>query len=178
MAYTSSQVVQAVPTGINSALVFILKQTVTATTQVNLTSVFSATYDNYVVRWTNMTMPNDVRVRFGTSGTPDTAATYNSNLVQYYYSTLAGSVAINQTSVAVNQNNDTTAGGLFLEISAPFLAVPTTLTASATARDATTNNSSIVFGNKVTSTSYTDLVFLTGGSNFSGTVYIYGYTNS
>jgi hypothetical protein len=162
----------------SSGLTLISKQTVSATTQVNLTGVFSTTYDNYTVRWTNLTMPNDVSVRFGTSGTPDTAATYNRNDVQQYYGTLAGATGLNATAITVNGTNDTTAGGLFLDISSPFLSVPTTLTASATGRDGTTNNGYWAVGTKVTNTSYTDLVFRTTGSNFSGTVYIYGYANS
>ena len=52
--YTSGQVVQAVPTGINSALVFITGATFSAVTSVSLpTSTFSSTYQNYLVIFNN-----------------------------------------------------------------------------------------------------------------------------
>ena len=46
--YTSAQVVQAVPTGINSALVLIGSGTLSGSST-TFSSVFSATYDNYLV---------------------------------------------------------------------------------------------------------------------------------
>ena len=48
--YTSAQVVQAVPTGNNSALVLISTTTITnGVTSVTVTSQFSSTYDNYKI---------------------------------------------------------------------------------------------------------------------------------
>ena len=48
--YTSAQVVQAVPTGINSALVLIKTETIgTTVSSVTVTGAFSSTYDNYLI---------------------------------------------------------------------------------------------------------------------------------
>jgi len=55
--YTSGQIVQAVPTGINSALVLIAKTSFTTTATWTLDNIFSATYDNYRIDmvWTQLT---------------------------------------------------------------------------------------------------------------------------
>ena len=55
MAYTSSQVVQAVPTGINSALVRVGGGTLSGTSTV-FSNVFSATYDNYLITINNFSL--------------------------------------------------------------------------------------------------------------------------
>ena len=48
--YTSAQVVQAVPTGINSALVLISSTTIgTTVSSVTVSSAFSSTYDAYKI---------------------------------------------------------------------------------------------------------------------------------
>ena len=48
--YTSAQVVQAVPTGINSALVLVSSTTIgTTVSSVAVTNCFSADYDNYKI---------------------------------------------------------------------------------------------------------------------------------
>lgn len=79
MAYTSSQVVQAVPTGIQSALVFISSTTIVNGSATQINNCFSATYDNYVIKFTNLTGPSfgtQIQGRLGTSGTPDTSSVY------------------------------------------------------------------------------------------------------
>ena len=45
--YTSAQVVQAVPTGINSALVYVAGGTMSAVASVTVDTCFTATYDEY-----------------------------------------------------------------------------------------------------------------------------------
>jgi hypothetical protein len=78
--YTSGQVVQAVPTGINSALVFITGATFSAVTSVSLpASTFSATYTNYLVQFycTTATANADITARFRASGSDDTNSNYS-----------------------------------------------------------------------------------------------------
>jgi len=53
--YTSGQVVQAVPTGINSAFVYLGGTTGSASASINVDSVFSATYTNYLVQISSFT---------------------------------------------------------------------------------------------------------------------------
>ena len=80
MAYTSSQVVQAVPTGINSALVLINSGSVGTSTTFSLpTASFSATYLNYMLVWDNVrvaTGAQNMLMRLRVSGTDDTSSNY------------------------------------------------------------------------------------------------------
>ena len=67
--------------------------------------------------------------------------------------------------------------GLMIDILNPFLTQITYYFSATMAIRTSDNISGNFLGAKDTSTSYTDLVFLSG-SNFSGTVSIYGYANS
>ena len=76
MAYTSSQVVQAVPTGINSALVLITSTTFTDDISIN--NCFSATYDNYKVVITKIVASSGAMSwRFRTGGVDNTNNNYS-----------------------------------------------------------------------------------------------------
>ena len=179
MAYTSSQVVQAVPTGINSALVLISKTTVASTTQQIFTNCFSASYDFYSVKFSNFVALAQINMRYGTSGTPDTASTYSNNSV---YNDSANANAsnsqFNASSHMLLVYNYTGGSHINLDIQNPFLAQNTNYQATANGLQTGSQVISNYFnGVKGTSTSYTDLVILSG-SNFSGTISIYGYTNS
>jgi len=178
MAYTSSQVVQAVPTGINSALVFIAKTTLTASTQHNLLNVFSATYDHYLVRFTNLSAAGGaLNMRYGTSGTPDTGSNYSNNGIYN------DDAQVTTTSNRYNSSSNSLVGntaadmGTFLEISSPFLTQKTTYTVSNSSLSGSGIISNLIRGTVNTATSYTDLV-LTSSVNISGVIYIYGLTNS
>lgn len=179
MAYTSSQVVQAVPTGINSALVLIAKTTLTAATQHNLLNVFSTTYDHYAVRFSSLVLGNSLNMRYGTSGTPDTASTY-SNLGIYLDSgsIQSNTYRFNDSSNPLLMYNYAGGNNVWLEIQNPFLTQNTYYQTTSMGLSA----GSQVIGNmyngvKGTSTSYTDLVLLSSG-NISGVISIYGYVNS
>jgi hypothetical protein len=118
MAYTSSQVVQAVPTGINSALVFIRSQ-------VNITNCFSSTYESYLIIGRNITGPGDSYAfdfRLGVSGTPNTASDYLNSAVETAYG--AG------TYVEIGQCGTSDVNNFQMQITAPQLAQQTFFTAS------------------------------------------------
>jgi hypothetical protein len=178
MAYTSSQVVQAVPTGINSALVLISKTTVASTTQQIFTNCFSASYDFYSVKFSNFVALAQINMRYGTSGTPDTASTY-SNCSIYNDTTVSASpYQFNGSSNTLLVYPYTGGSHITLDIQNPFLAQNTNYQATANGLQTGSQVISGYFnGVKGTSTSYTDLVLLSA-SNFSGVVSIYGYTNS
>ena len=178
MAYTSSQVVQAVPTGINSALVLISKTTVSATTQYIFTNCFSASYDFYTVKFSTYVPAAAVFMRYGTSGTPDTGSNY-SNVMAYHDATQLNSQEnrFNQDSHRVTAYFYAGGSGLDLQIQNPFLTQKTYYQAFGMSKDTTFIVGNIFNGVQNTSTSYTDLVLLSS-SNFSGVVSIYGYANS
>jgi hypothetical protein len=75
--YTSAQVVQAVPTGINSALVYITGGTISNTTSVD--NCFSATYLNYKIVFSNLVSgdASAVKLRMRASGSDDTNSLYS-----------------------------------------------------------------------------------------------------
>jgi len=183
--FTSAGVSIFSPTAVTAAapaaagLSFISKQTLTAATQHNLTNVFSATYDNYVVKFSNLSVSGGASLKFrcGTSGTPDTASNYSSIGIYYDVSQVQpGGPAFNQSSSFLSDNTATKMG-TFLDISSPFLTVTTTYQINNGLLGASTILGNSVVGTINTSTSYTDLVLLSTG-NISGTIYIYGYANS
>jgi hypothetical protein len=174
MAYTSSQVVQAVPTGINSALVFIDSTDVTGS-QVNITNCFSSTYESYLIIGRNITGPGDSSAfdfRLGVSGTPNTASDYLSSAVETAYG--AG------TYVEIGQCGTSDVNNFQMQITAPQLAQQTFYTTSwqtfiQLAASRMRN------GYHQSTTQFTDFVLLVraGASDFTqGNIKIYGYTNS
>jgi hypothetical protein len=159
-----------------SGLKLIFKQTLTASTQHNLTNVFSTTYDHYIVKFSNLNSPA-VNMRYGTSGTPDTGSNYNNN--GFYLDVNQ----INQSGDRFNQSshsligNASTDEGLFLDISSPFLTVKTSYQSVANALGGASSITNFRTGILNTATSYTDLVLFSTG-DISGTISIYGYANS
>ena len=179
MPYTSSQVVQAVPTGINSALVRIGGGTLSGTS-VTFSSVFSATYDNYLVTF------NSVAINASTPYlTLKIAATSIHNFMVFE---TRGSGVGPASAIAAEDNAaiylallDTAANFItsgHIEICSPFLAARTgvdgTFAAAQNSRMFTTN------GIVKDTTSYTAFTIEnSSGQTFTGgTVNIYGYTLS
>ena len=168
--YTSAQVVQAVPTGINSGLVFISSTTCTngAATQIN--NCFSSTYDNYTIHFTGITgstYGTGVQARLGSSGTPDTASSY-------YRGEASWGSALGYWSVMNVPNTGGTNMSFTMTIYVPNQARPT----SATGEYLYYNSSNLWTGfYKDTSTQYTDFTCintdLTGGS-----IKVYGWVKS
>ena len=96
--YTSAQVVQAVPTGINSALVYITGATFTTVASVSFASgVFTSTYSNYLVTL-NTTASSAIQTlsaRVNASGTAKTTANYYG---ARYSMPNSGAAALTQTN--------------------------------------------------------------------------------
>lgn len=174
MPYTSSQVVQAVPTGINSALVFISSTAVTGA-QVNITNCFSATYESYLIIGRNITGPGDSYAfdfRLGVSGTPNTANDYLSASPDGTYGS--------GTYITLGQCGTGDVNNFQLQITAPQLAQQTFYTMSYQ-HVYSTGGARMMNGYHSSSTQFTDFVLLvrSGASNFSqGNIKIYGYTAS
>ena len=180
MAYTSSQVVQAVPTGINSALVYIASGTATSAASVALTNIFSATYTNYKLILSDITSTNDLAdmyMQFGTSATADTAATYNSNGVAAS-SALANTRYNLATYNFVGRNMGTTNNYLDLEINSPNLASRTYFSSRFFSNRSAGAETVLMVGNKATNTQYTDIFFSLSSDNVGFKYQLYGYANS
>ncbi len=174
--YTSGQVVQAVPTGINSALVLVKTQTIgTTVSSVTVSDAFSATYDAYKV------------VISGGAGTggPQLNLTFGATTTGYYYGVIYNNFS---TSVGAVGGNNTTALNLFgtassangisfnVDIVNPFLAKETQV-ASQVWYDATNTGGSRGYVSGTTSYTAFTLTCSTGTLT-GGTIRVYGYTNS
>ena len=161
-----------------SGLTFILKQTLTAATQHNLTNVFSSSYDHYFVRFSDLTCNGGFKIRCGTSGTPDTSSNYSSTGVYFDENQRAVTAnAFNASSSFLVGNSSTTIMGNFIEISSPFLTVETVYAVTNGSLGGASIIGNLVVGTINTATSYTDLVLLSTG-NIAGVVSIYGLANS
>ena len=174
MAYTSSQVVQAVPTGINSALVLISSTNVTGS-QVNITGCFSATYESYLIIGRNIFGVGDgysFDFRLGVGGTPSTASEY--------YEAPPGDAWGGGTYITLGQCGTGDVNNFTIEMVAPQLAQQTFFTKSYQ-HLYLTGNAKIMNGYNSSTNQFTDFVFLkrSGASDFTqGNIKIYGYAAS
>ena len=176
MAYTSSQIVQAVPTGINSALVLIKTETIgTSVSSVTVTDAFSATYDSYKITISGGASSNsniELRMTLGA-----TATGYAYELVHGAYAGTALSAgATNQTYFKYSGNSTgTTSLAFFCDLHNPYLSEFTYFNAPWT----TTTDSGHASGYLDNTTSYTDFTITTSvGTITGGTIRVYGYANS
>lgn len=172
--YTSAQVVQAVPTGINSALVLTGSATLSGTST-NLTSCFSATYDNYFIFMSNVKLSASagyITVELLVGTTPATT-NYGYEGIYYKSGTNTGENASGESSwvETIYQNSASTAMGFTYTIMQPFLTVGTNM-----------NSSNYIQGNfgrtrnlwNSNATSYDGIKFSQANGFASGTVRVYG----
>ena len=178
MAYTSAQIVQAVPTGINSALVLIKTQTIgTTVSSVEVTGAFSSTYDNYKI------------IVSGGAGSASAhfASTFGSTTTGYYAGITQVTYSTGNTSSFADSNGASFTGigfgntnGLIatIEVTSPNLA-KNTFVSSQHARNDTTKNSQSYIGFLNNTTQYTAFTITpTSGTFTGGEIRVYGYLNS
>ncbi|CAB4171320.1 hypothetical protein UFOVP1335_22 [uncultured Caudovirales phage] len=183
MAYTSSQVVQAVPTGINSALVLVSAQTITASSSFQVNNCFSATYDNYLVKMfiSAATTGINLKLRLGASGTPDTGSIYTAIFSVVRNLTGVGVYndgLFNATSLYFNLDNYVPA---FYDISIqnPFAGRPTGFIVDEVAGATAAETQKYTGGGYINNTtSFTDINIFPASGTITGLIKIYGYTNS
>ena len=176
MAYTSSQVVQAVPTGINSALVLISTGSLSGAST-TFSNAFSATYRNYFITINEMTC---------SAGNPDMYFTLGSATANYAYSQMyidhARAWAFNQGStsdskIIMNNMGSTDPHTANIQIDQPFLANETSLIASGL--NYQQSQWFQTAGKHNASTSFTAFTISNStGATMTGSVAIYGYTLS
>ena len=179
--YTSAQVVQAVPTGINSALVCVKAETAfTSASSVTVDNVFTSSYTNYLIK---LLYKTDVAIRLGLRiGGVTTATNYNRVQLRVEGTTAGVSNLSSQTGFQVGEQ---TSGSLLeatseIYIYAPQLAQRTFLWAtnmhnqSAYAGSSQYGDSS--YGNQNSTTQFDGLEF-NGATTMTatGTYTIYGF---
>ena len=179
--YTSAQVVQAVPTGINSALVYITGGTISDTTSVN--NCFSATYLNYKVVFENLVSGTSVqlRMRMRASGTDNSSSLYTYAHIQQNTSTggvSSGGTGRDTTQFALGSFNNYTNGQSFsFDIFSPFAAKNTNYGPGCWFDDEIVLLGFISGVHKST-TSFDGFTIFPASSTLAGTYKVYGYTNS
>ena len=170
--YTSGQIVQAVPTGIQSALVRVGGGALSGSSTA-FTSVFSATYDAYKLTFTNVAMTANafINVILGATVTGYLYAAPGSTFAAAAYTNVANSAAGSSWAVGVGQVN----AGFTIDLYCPFLTTKTTFEASPVNQ---TTYSGSAAGYLDNSTSYTGFTISAASGNLTGTCNIYGYTLS
>lgn len=175
--YTSGQIVQAVPTGINSALVFIKSQAIVAgATTFTMSNAFSATYDNYLITAQNLTMSaagNNIRMTINGS----TGSTYSCMgiYVDYSSATVQGSVASASSSGIAFMDQSAASTQFSVYVYSPFLSVATTFSG----QQANTARGSFFNGIDTNAASSTAFTLTMSANTFtSGNIRIYGIATS
>ena len=176
--YTSAQVVQAVPTGINSALVLISTTTIgSAVSSVTVSNAFSSTYENY-----------KITISGGVSSASDCnlSLALGTTATGYYYGlagTTFGGVAntiggSNQTAFNFYGAGSSNTLHMNCDIFQPNLAKNTIATAYVSTL--TTGGAGNFLGGFLNnSTQYTDFkITPSTGTITGGTIRVYGYLNS
>ena len=171
MAYTSSQIVQAVPTGINSALVFITSGTVTTGSSLSFDNCFSATYANYYIYLVH-TAGNNPSMRLRASGSDISLGNYDNNTPNYQSGAAGGSTANSQTLWTISNGAGYSAPAIFL--GNPFASTNTAISVNFNRTD-----SSIwqVMGGRYNATTSAD-GFSIIGTSITVTARVYGIANS
>jgi hypothetical protein len=183
--YTSAQIVQAVPTGINSALVCVKAETAfTTSAAVNVDNVFTSTYTNYLVHFSlASSATNDIGLfaRLRASGTDTSSA-------NYYY----GVSGATQAAGAVTGGGSTSTyfglgdiGNIFtlsqLTFGSPQVAARTTLFASSleAATNTTGNRGIQTFGGFLdVATQYDGFTLYPSSGTITGSYIVYGYSKA
>jgi hypothetical protein len=175
MAYTSSQIVQAVPTGINSALVLISTTTIgTTVASVTVTNCFNASYDSYKIIASGVTASGSGSVAFQLTGL--TTGYFGQGIFTSFTATgpfLSG--YNNIASVTHGGGTDSSFLCLDIDIDSPFLAKPTFIFC----RYIDNTNGGTATAKQTSSTSATGFTITpASGTLTGGTIRVYGYTNS
>jgi len=182
MAYTSSQIVQAVPTGINSALVCVKAETAfTAASSVTADSVFTSSYTNYLITFKYQTSTtNDVLLKLRASGT-SASTNYSYQDLLSNSTTVSGGRTASQTSFLMATNTNGAYNSYAqIQLSSAQLAEPTLILSNFgfNAGGYTTPYVRFFYGNHSTATAYDGVEFLVASGTMTGSYTIYGYGKS
>ena len=177
--YTSGQVVQAVPTGINSAFVCVKAETAfTTSSAVTVDNVFSSTYTNYKIMIRMVSAGNiNTSFQLRVGGVTASGSNYNSQII----SASSTSVATIRVQSGSSYNLNGVNGAFFttniIEVFAPFLAEPTNFQHHANQTDGAYTSPFVYIGNgnHTLSTSYDGFVFTPSSTTLTGTYTVYGY---
>ena len=160
----------ATPAGGGGGTVFINKTNFSAISSQSVNSVFTSTYDNYLLLITTTTGGGgDVDLRLRT-GSDDSTSNYNSQSLYATNTTLGGARETSQTFMRLGTNSDSSL--LNVTLGQPNVAAISTYT-SFSGTNTTLPTVNLRAGSLNTSTQYTGFTLLFGGST-TGSVSVYG----
>lgn len=164
---------------VSTGLVYITSATVTANTVLAVNNVFSSTYLNYFMTYSNLTTSSggNVSLQFSAGGTANSAANYQIGSWRVAYAAGAGNAggfAANQTTfTAVITDTSTTESFGSMYFFSPFTTTQTGLNSSSSGGNQACWTNGIHTG----SNSF-DGIKLTATQNMTGTFRFYGVANS
>ena len=149
--------------------------TFTAVTSFTADSVFTSTYDSYLILLQGTIATTDsLYLRYRTGGVDNTASNYNS--IYLYAATTAAAGQISAASYNYMPDWGTTVSGSQYVIQNPATAVPTSFYASG---NRGTTHMYTTSGNNTASTAFDGFkIYSTTGYNMTGTYTIYGYSKT
>ena len=176
---TSGQVLRADGSGAAAwatptpgGLVLISTTSYSAVSSQPINDVFSATYDNYAIVFTNSNSNNVMlNLRFRVAGADNTAATYAYQHLTVDGTTVTGTRSLSQTSINVYNQTSTSYVTGIIDVFSPNLAAQTQLKI----RSAMYGNSTDGAFYHVSSTQFTGFSLYPTTNTMTGTVSVYGY---
>jgi len=172
--------------GASSGLTLIARTSFTGAATQSFNSVFSSTYDNYLVKIVldaNTTAGAQIGIRLRASGTDVTSATYVRQQLLGFGTSVAATRGTGETSWAEVVYVDSAANSYaFADITffSPFLTKITRATSLAGPDFASSTQSTVkvaAYGNS-NATSYDGFTLIPASGSMNGTVYIYGMANA
>ena len=167
----------AAPAG-GAGLVLIHTETFSAVSSVSVNSKFSATYDNYVFKFNNMTSSASdyIAFRLRAGGTDDTGANYRRQLTAYSGTTGTFARTTGLTSWTYLFYMDSTyQNATDFQLSNPFNTKPTVGFGLTGITSAGNIEGVVNYWGLNTSTSYDGFTFFTASGTMTGSISVYGY---
>jgi hypothetical protein len=164
---------------------FITSGSFSGAVSASVNNCFTSTYRNYVIviNASSTSANNSIDLRLRASGT-DSTTNYKS-VVQYYDCNTAGTISSYARTTSfglgyMNFGSSTNRGQVFVNISAPQLAEPTSLNSTGIGSgDGTTQYASVCGGRHTTTTAYDGFTIINvNGANIEGVYRVYGLADS
>ena len=179
--YSGSAWVDLVATGGASGFTFIASASPSAVSSQSINNCFSSTYQNYfiVMNLLNSAGEDPLLWRMRSGGTDATGSNYDYVQEFVYNTSQLVSINNNGTSARATIVNTTVQSAIVINVNRPFEAAPTLLLSNAAWYNGSDSMRKIgVAAVHDVSTSYDGITFLTTGGTMTGTIRVYGYSNS
>ena len=166
----------ATPAG---GLTLIRSQSFTSASSVDLSDIFSTTYDNYLILGNYQPSAGaDLRYRYRVSGADNSTTNYNHQAFVADGTSLTASRSTGQTLGTFQTGASDGRSTFSAQFFNPFLAQTTSVLTTGTVRTSSTMYRVDIFGGFNDTTSFTGLTLTTSTGTATGTVRIYGIANA